>query len=52
MAHYESGGLQRPSKSPLIKPVALTPDERADVIAFLRSLTADQTETALPNLPN
>ncbi|AWI91529.1 tryptophan tryptophylquinone biosynthesis enzyme MauG [Methylobacterium sp. DM1] len=52
MEHYESGGLPRPSKSPLMKPVDLTPSERADVIAFLRSLTADQTETALPNLPN
>lgn len=52
MAHYEAGGIQRPSKSPLMKPVGLTGSERAEVIAFLRSLTADQTETALPNLPN
>ena len=52
MAHYETGGVPRPSRSPLMKPVGLTGDERAEVIAFLRSLTADQTETALPNLPN
>ncbi|MFF8800701.1 MULTISPECIES: cytochrome-c peroxidase [unclassified Methylobacterium] len=52
MAHYETGGVPRPSRSPLMKPVGLTGDERAEIIAFLRSLTADQTETALPNLPN
>ena len=52
LAHYENGGVSRPSKSPLMKPVSLSDGERADLIAFLRSLTADQTETALPNLPN
>lgn len=52
MAHYETGGVPRPSRSPLMKPVGLTGDEREEVIAFLRSLTTDQTETALPNLPN
>jgi cytochrome c peroxidase len=49
---YESGGLTRPSKSPLMRPLNLTPGEHADLIAFLRSLTAEQTRTALPNLPN
>ena len=49
---YETGGLARPSKSALMKPIALTGTEREELIAFLRSLTADQTETALPNLPN
>lgn len=49
---YETGGIVRPSKSPLMKPLRLAPEERADLIAFLRSLTAEQTRTALPNLPN
>lgn len=49
---YESGGLDRPSKSPLMQPVKLSRDEHADLIAFLHSLTADKTETVLPNLPN
>lgn len=49
---YESGGLERPSKSPLMQPISLTKAEHADLVAFLRSLTADKTETALPNLPN
>jgi cytochrome c peroxidase len=52
VAFYESGGIARPSKSPLMKPLRLAPEERADLIAFLRSLTAEQTRTALPNLPN
>lgn len=49
---YESGGLPRPSKSPLMRPLDLTPGDHADLIAFLHSLTAEQTRTALPNLPN
>lgn len=49
---YEGGGIDRPSRSPLMKPLALSSSEHEDLIAFLRSLTADQTETALPNLPN
>lgn len=52
LAFYEGGGLARPSKSPLMRPLDLTPAEHADLIAFLRSLTAEQTRTALPNLPN
>ena len=52
MTFYESGGLSRPSKSPLMRRLDLSRAEHDDVIAFLRSLTADKTETALPNLPN
>ena len=36
--HYETGGQERPSRSPEIKPFSLTDDERADLIAFLLSL--------------
>jgi cytochrome c peroxidase len=49
---YEGGGVARPSKSPLMKPLSLSAAEHADLVAFLRSLTAEQTQTALPNLPN
>ncbi len=52
VAFYESGGLPRASKSPLMRPLSLDGTERADLIAFLRTLTAEQTRTALPNLPN
>ena len=37
--HYQSGGKVHSNKSPLLKPFALTTEERADVLAFLRSLT-------------
>ena len=40
--HYQTGGKAHPNKSPLLKPFALTAGERADLLAFLRSLT-DET---------
>ena len=49
---YVTGGIDRPSKSPLMKPLSLDPNDVQDLLAFLRSLTAEKTETALPNLPN
>ena len=52
LTFYESGGLDRPSKSPLMRRLDLSPAEHDDLLAFLRALTADKTETALPNLPN
>lgn len=52
IAFYGTGGLDRPSKSPLIKPFSLTSGETEALIEFLKSLTAEKTETALPNLPN
>lgn len=39
--HYMSGGKAHPNKSELIKPFALTKREKADLIAFLKSLTDD-----------
>lgn len=52
VAFYATGGMDRPSKSPLIKPFDLDETETQDLLAFLRSLAAEKTETALPNLPN
>lgn len=52
LAFYETGGVERPSRSPLMRPLSLSTSERADLLAFLRALTAEKTETALPNLPN
>ena len=49
---YESGGLDTPSRSPLMKPFHLTESERGDLLAFLKSLTSEKVETPLPNLPN
>ena len=51
--HYEKGGIKRPSRSmQMIQPFELTDGEREDLLAFLRSLTAEVSETAMPILPN
>jgi cytochrome c peroxidase len=39
VAHYDQGGKNHPHKSPLVRPLGLTPKERDDLVAFLRSLT-------------
>ncbi len=52
IAFYATAGIDRPSRSPLIKPFKLEDGETDNLIDFLHSLTAEKTETALPNLPN
>jgi cytochrome c peroxidase len=37
--HYEKGGIDRPSRSPLLLPLQLTEEERRDLVAFMESLT-------------
>ncbi|WP_291696011.1 cytochrome c peroxidase [Bradyrhizobium sp.] len=49
--HYDGGGIDRPSRSDLMKPLGLTPDEKSDLVAFLKTLTSDLTPTAAPVLP-
>jgi cytochrome c peroxidase len=39
MKHYEKGGIERPSRSPMMMPIELGDQERGDLIAFLESLT-------------
>ncbi len=46
MKHYEAGGINRPSRSPLMQPIQLTDRERQDLIAFMETLTT--TERAKP----
>jgi cytochrome c peroxidase len=36
--HYEKGGIERPSRSPLMQPIKLTDQERGDLVAFLETL--------------
>lgn len=48
---YASGGIDRPTRSPLIRPFAMDEAELADLMAFLASLTAEVQTTALPVLP-
>ena len=49
--HYNTGGIDRPSRSELIKPLKLTDQEKADLIAFLKTLTSNLSPTAMPVLP-
>jgi cytochrome c peroxidase len=41
--HYEKGGIDRPSRSPLMQPIRLTEDERRDLVAFMETLTGDES---------
>lgn len=38
--HYDHGFVRRPSLAPEVKPLNLTASERADIVAFLRTLSA------------
>lgn len=40
--HYDSGGMAHPHKSPLVKPLALTPQEKTDLRRFLEALTDEE----------
>src|SRR4051794_24291513 len=48
---YERGGIDRPSRSELIKPFSLAPAERADLLAFLQTLTSSTHAASIPTLP-
>ncbi|MGE0753382.1 MAG: cytochrome-c peroxidase [Variibacter sp.] len=48
---YNRGGIDRPSRSNEIKPLGLTEREKADLIAFLETLTGDMKPEAVPVLP-
>jgi len=49
--HYNHGGVDRPSRSDLMRPLGLTAQEKSEVVAFLKSLTSNLTPTAAPVLP-
>lgn len=49
--HYEKGGLDRPSRSPMMMPVELDDGERADLVAFLATLTGAPEGESAPKLP-
>jgi cytochrome c peroxidase len=48
---YDTGGIDRPSRSSLIHPLGLTEVEKRDLIAFLNTLTGDPTPFEVPTLP-
>lgn len=49
--HYDQGGVDRPSRSDLMRPLGLTSQEKFELVAFLKTLTGALSPTALPVLP-
>ena len=49
--HYDTGGVDRPSRSDLMKPLGLTSQEKSDLVAFLQTLTGPATVETAPVLP-
>jgi cytochrome c peroxidase len=48
---YNSGGGKQSNKSPLLEPLGLTAGEKADLVAFLESLSGDPLADKPPPLP-
>jgi cytochrome c peroxidase len=42
--HYEKGGIDRPSRSPMLLPIQLTDAERLDLVAFMEILTGQDAQ--------
>jgi cytochrome c peroxidase len=49
--HYDHAGVDRPSRSDLMRPLQLTVQEKADLVAFLNTLTSELGPTSVPVLP-
>ena len=45
---YDRGGVKRPSQSELIKPLHLTTQEKAELVAFLKTLTETEWSPSKP----
>jgi cytochrome c peroxidase len=48
--HYETGGIDRPSRSPLLMPITLSEQDRLDLVAFMQTLSGSEGE-GQPDLP-
>src|SRR6266581_3612492 len=46
--HYDKGGIERPSRSELMKPLRLSTQEKFDLLAFLNTLTSTLVPTTVP----
>ena len=49
--HYDHGGVDRPSRADLMKPLGLTPQEKSELVAFMKTLTSNLEPTTVPVLP-
>jgi len=47
---YDRGGTKSPRLDPAMQPLALTTRDKADLVAFLKSLTGEQTYTKPPRI--
>lgn len=48
---YDQGGGTAPNKDPLLKPLGLSVEEKAALVAFLGALTGDRPNVTEPKLP-
>jgi cytochrome c peroxidase len=48
---YDRGGIERPSRSEYISPLKLSAQEKADLVAFLRTLNSASGPVEVPELP-
>jgi cytochrome c peroxidase len=48
---YDRGGIDRPSRSPEMRALALSPAEKDDLLAFLHTLTSVEAPVVVPVLP-
>jgi cytochrome c peroxidase len=51
VVHYEKGGIDRPSRSPLLQPITLTEQQRLDLVAFMETLSGSPEGDARPAVP-
>jgi len=51
IAFFDQGGGPNPNLSPLMKPLNLTAEEKADLVAFLKALTGEPSKLTMPKLP-
>lgn len=50
--HYEKGGVSKAHLSPNMKPLKLSKKDKADLLAFIKSLSTPEEPFLLPTLPN
>lgn len=51
VAHYDQGGVERPSLSEEMQPLGLTEQEKTDLVAFMEALTSDDEPVNYVQLP-
>jgi cytochrome c peroxidase len=51
MDHYNDGGISRPSRSELMKPLGLSKQEKDELVAFMKTMTSEMEPTSIPVLP-